>query len=157
MWLWWMACTTQIQVATSMPEAEIGVLRSTSMPSGEPAAEHRGTGTLSATVRYSVFDTWWLWTRAPGGEVLVQRYPTELSVGPVVSCASGVLLLVPLLGCFYVTKPVSHEIMVQVEPAPAPVPPPSVILTPAPAPAGCAKDTDCKGERICVEGACVDP
>lgn len=27
----------------------------------------------------------------------------------------------------------------------------------APRTSGCAKDTDCKGERICVSGACVDP
>lgn len=93
----------------------------------------------------------------------MQRYPTEIAVGPVVSCAVGFLLVVPLIGCFFVTKPVSHEVIVEVEPAPAPVPPPppppSVIVTPAPAPAlaGCAKDIDGKGERICVEGACVDP
>src|SRR6185295_1738217 len=24
-------------------------------------------------------------------------------------------------------------------------------------PAGCAKDTDCKGERVCERGACVEP
>lgn len=28
--------------------------------------------------------------------------------------------------------------------------------TPA-APVACAKDTDCKGERICIQGACVAP
>jgi hypothetical protein len=28
---------------------------------------------------------------------------------------------------------------------------------PRPAPAGCGKDTDCKGDRICVTGACVAP
>lgn len=25
------------------------------------------------------------------------------------------------------------------------------------APSGCSKDTDCKGERICVNGSCEDP
>lgn len=51
------------------------------------------------------------------------------------------------------------------EPAPAPVPappPPSAAPPPAPeapsSPApGCGKDTDCKGNRICQEGQCVDP
>jgi hypothetical protein len=28
---------------------------------------------------------------------------------------------------------------------------------PTPAPGGCAKDTDCKGDRICVAGACRAP
>jgi hypothetical protein len=28
---------------------------------------------------------------------------------------------------------------------------------PAAGSAGCSKDTDCKGNRICVSGACVDP
>jgi len=37
--------------------------------------------------------------------------------------------------------------------APAPAPP-----APAPPPAlGCTKDTDCKGDRICQSGACMDP
>jgi uncharacterized protein len=36
--------------------------------------------------------------------------------------------------------------------APAPPPPP-----PPPAPAGCGKDTDCKGDRVCVKGECVAP
>jgi hypothetical protein len=27
----------------------------------------------------------------------------------------------------------------------------------AAAASGCTKDTDCKGNRICVSGACVDP
>ena len=27
----------------------------------------------------------------------------------------------------------------------------------APAPSGCTKDTDCKGDRICVSGSCVNP
>ena len=29
--------------------------------------------------------------------------------------------------------------------------------TSAPRPAGCSKDTDCKGERVCKAGACVEP
>ena len=29
--------------------------------------------------------------------------------------------------------------------------------TAAPPAAGCAKDTDCKGDRLCVKGECVDP
>ena len=63
-------------------------------------------------------------------------------------------------------------------PVPAPAPAPVVVPAPAPAPAaavlapspevappppatpcltGCGKDTDCKGDRICVKGACQDP
>ena len=48
-------------------------------------------------------------------------------------------------------------------PVPAPAPAAAVPLAPAPAaPAtpcltGCGKDTDCKGARICVNGACQDP
>jgi len=30
-------------------------------------------------------------------------------------------------------------------------------LAPGPAPVGCEKDNDCKGDRICVNRACVDP
>lgn len=30
-------------------------------------------------------------------------------------------------------------------------------LLPAPDSAGCTKDVDCKGNRICVSGSCVDP
>jgi hypothetical protein len=46
-------------------------------------------------------------------------------------------------------------------PAPpaAPATPPAVPAEPAPAPApqGCQYDTQCKGDRLCVEGQCVDP
>ncbi|MGE0320737.1 MAG: hypothetical protein AB7S68_00450 [Polyangiaceae bacterium] len=47
------------------------------------------------------------------------------------------------------------------EPTPAPEPP-EMPETPAPPDApptapGCGKDTDCKGDRICKEGQCVDP
>jgi hypothetical protein len=38
-------------------------------------------------------------------------------------------------------------------PAPAAAPP----MATAPCLTGCGKDTDCKGERICVKGDCVDP
>jgi hypothetical protein len=44
-------------------------------------------------------------------------------------------------------------------PAPAPAPP-AVSAAEAPATpclTGCGKDTDCKGARICVNGACQDP
>jgi hypothetical protein len=35
---------------------------------------------------------------------------------------------------------------------------PEASATPAtPCPSGCGKDTDCKGDRICVKGACQDP
>jgi hypothetical protein len=37
-------------------------------------------------------------------------------------------------------------------PASAPAPAPA-----SPAGSGCTKDTDCKGDRICVQGACTDP
>lgn len=46
------------------------------------------------------------------------------------------------------------------ESQPPPTPTPEFTPPPAPAPAvpaGCAKDTDCKGDRICTNGACVDP
>ena len=42
-------------------------------------------------------------------------------------------------------------------------PPAAPSSTPAPAPSvpcagtGCAKDTDCKGDRICAQGQCADP
>jgi hypothetical protein len=44
--------------------------------------------------------------------------------------------------------------------APAPASVPAVSAAEAPAPpclTGCGKDTDCKGARICVSGACQDP
>jgi hypothetical protein len=42
--------------------------------------------------------------------------------------------------------------------APAVVATPAVVGTPAaPCLTGCGKDTDCKGERICAKGECVDP
>lgn len=43
--------------------------------------------------------------------------------------------------------------------APAPVEPAASAVAQAPpaAPIGCGYDTQCKGDRICVEGACVDP
>ncbi len=47
------------------------------------------------------------------------------------------------------------------QPPTAPVAPAPVSATPSPtqAPAlpGCGKDTDCKGDRICESGKCVDP
>jgi hypothetical protein len=36
-------------------------------------------------------------------------------------------------------------------------PAPPTTTPPPAAPAGCAKDTDCKGDRICQAGACTDP
>jgi len=40
---------------------------------------------------------------------------------------------------------------------PPPVTPPTQVRDSAPATPGCTKDTDCKGTRICVSGACVEP
>jgi ankyrin repeat protein len=42
-------------------------------------------------------------------------------------------------------------------PAPRPAPPATAPAAPPPAPAGCGKDTDCKGDRVCVKGECVEP
>jgi hypothetical protein len=43
-------------------------------------------------------------------------------------------------------------------PGPAPAVPVAAPATPAtPCLTGCGKDTDCKGDRICVNGACQDP
>jgi len=42
----------------------------------------------------------------------------------------------------------------QAEPVPAAATP---AAAPAPAGAGCAKDVDCKGDRVCEQGHCVDP
>jgi hypothetical protein len=50
--------------------------------------------------------------------------------------------------------------------APAPAPAAAVPVAPAaletatpatPCFTGCGKDTDCKGDRVCVNGACQDP
>ena len=53
-------------------------------------------------------------------------------------------------------SPEDHAIPIQ---AAQPVAPPPE--TPAPAPpvpvGGCMKDIDCKGDRICRDGSCVDP
>ena len=43
-------------------------------------------------------------------------------------------------------------------PPPEAAPPPPEAAPPPPPPAnGCGKDTDCKGDRICVNGSCVFP
>jgi hypothetical protein len=42
-------------------------------------------------------------------------------------------------------------------PSPASAAPGASATTPAPCLTGCGKDTDCKGDRICVKGACQDP
>ena len=34
---------------------------------------------------------------------------------------------------------------------------PSGAALPSPAASGCSKDTDCKGDRVCVKGECADP
>jgi hypothetical protein len=44
-----------------------------------------------------------------------------------------------------------------VAPPPAAVAPGAVVTPAAPCLTGCGKDTDCKGDRICVKGECVDP
>ena len=36
-------------------------------------------------------------------------------------------------------------------------PPPPASFVPAPAMEGCARDTDCKGDRVCVQRECVAP
>lgn len=36
-------------------------------------------------------------------------------------------------------------------------PPPGARAAPVAEPSGCAKDTDCKGDRVCERGACVSP
>lgn len=42
-------------------------------------------------------------------------------------------------------------------PAPAAAPPEASATPATPCLTGCGKDTDCKGDRICVKGACQDP
>jgi hypothetical protein len=44
-----------------------------------------------------------------------------------------------------------------VVPAPAAVAPEMTATPASPCLTGCGKDTDCKGDRICVKGACQDP
>jgi hypothetical protein len=43
------------------------------------------------------------------------------------------------------------------DPPPAPAPPQASAMPATPCLTGCGKDTDCKGDRICVKGACQDP
>jgi hypothetical protein len=52
-----------------------------------------------------------------------------------------------------------NEIVREAAEPPAAEPPASAPSPPEPAPsaAGCGKDTDCKGDRICVQGQCVSP
>jgi hypothetical protein len=42
-------------------------------------------------------------------------------------------------------------------PSPAAAAPEASATPPTPCLTGCGKDTDCKGDRICVKGACQDP
>jgi Tol biopolymer transport system component len=42
-------------------------------------------------------------------------------------------------------------------PAAAPAPRPAATHAPTPGAPGCAKDTDCKGDRVCEHGLCIAP
>jgi uncharacterized membrane protein len=64
-----------------------------------------------------------------------------------------ILVVIPLLAC---KKPVKKgeappAAAAPVAPVATPEAPPQLHLEP-----GCASDTDCKGERVCVDGKCVD-
>jgi hypothetical protein len=53
---------------------------------------------------------------------------------------------------------IKATVLVQVaSPSPSAAPAPAPAPVPAPATQGCQHDNQCKGDRICVEGACVVP
>jgi hypothetical protein len=125
-------CMTRVHVQASMPEADVGIIRSSSMPQPDAlAAQIRGVGEASGMVSYTAFDDYWGWARVEGGEPTIGKIPSELSTGPLVTCFVGILLWPLLVGCFFVSKPTSAVLLLHVN-APTPEgPPPIAVLEPA--------------------------
>jgi uncharacterized membrane protein len=78
--------------------------------------------------------------------VLVHARSTTFTTGLGLQLGALVLLAVPLLACKARDKPVKKD------GPPAKVAPKPPELTQY----GCASDTDCKGNRVCVDGECAD-
>ncbi len=70
------------------------------------------------------------------------------SSAPGLQLAALVLLAVPLVACKAREKPLKKD----APPAQAAPKAPARVV----APSGCTRDTDCKGNRVCADGACVD-
>jgi hypothetical protein len=103
--------------------------------------------------------------RSAEAQARCERLVREESPGATPSLASGgptPVAPVPVAPAPPPAAPVLAAPVVKTSPpaaAPAPAAaPPEVSGTPAtPCLTGCGKDTDCKGDRICVNGACQDP
>jgi hypothetical protein len=94
-------------------------------------------------------------TPAPASGVAASAAPQEAaSANPAVTAPAAAVLVAPAAQA--TPHPASPS---PATPAPSPATAtPEVSATPAtPCLTGCGKDTDCKGDRICVKGACQDP
>jgi len=103
--------------------------------------------------------------RSAEAQARCERLVREESPGTTPSPASGgptPAVATPVAPAPPPAAPVLVAPVVKAPPPPAPpapaTAPPEVSATPAtPCLTGCGKDTDCKGDRICVNGACQDP
>jgi len=119
------ACTTMVHVRATHPAAEVGVVKSTSMPPYDALpANMTGTGEVRGRVHYSVFDTYWAWARLEGGDPAITRMPTSVAGGPLMSCVVGLVVWPFLPGCFFLTKPSSRLLVLHVVEPPHQVPVP---------------------------------
>ncbi len=109
-------CTTMVHVQATHPAAEVGIVKSTSMPSYDALpANISGVGEASGRVHYSVFDTYWAWARVQGEDPAITRMPTTIAGGPLVTCVVGLVVWPLLPGCFFLTKPSSRLLVLHVD------------------------------------------
>ena len=83
---------------------------------------------------------------------LASSGPTEVGVAPPPAPTPPPASATPVL-----VAPAVKASPPPAAPAPVATSPETSATPPNPCLAGCGKDTDCKGDRICVNGACQDP
>jgi hypothetical protein len=120
-----LACTTMVHVRATHPAAEVGVVKSTSMPPYDALpANITGVGDVRGRVHYSVFDTYWAWAKLDGGDPSIANMPTAVAGGPLLTCLVGVVVWPFLPGCLFLTKPSSKTLVLHVVEPPEQVPVP---------------------------------
>ena len=91
-------CAASINVRARPDNADVYVTQYQPNASEPPVSYvSRGTGSVSTTVNYFAWDSYYLWVGAPGYQTHVEAVPGEAKVGPIIG---GIFCLFPFMWAY---------------------------------------------------------